>query len=484
MALGPIAGCGGTNELLVPSNPGTNPAPSGGNLVQGRLEIGYSTFSIGGTLFTARCYNGQLPGPTFRAKPGDTLEITVVNNLPPNPDPVPPNINIPHHFNTTNLHFHGSHVDPSEDNIFPEIEPGQQRVYTYHIPDDQAIGTHWYHPHKHSAVAVQMFSGMAGFVIIEGGVDELPEVAAAKEVPVLLNELMIGNANGNFPNAVPDFTSLGVFQSESTRTFVLNGELLPVFKIRPGEVQRWRFLHAGVSQVVPLEIQGHTLHTIAYDGITYDQVLPETEVVLAPANRVDFLLKGGAPGTYPIMKNAFNQVGMNNTPAVQLGTLVVEGDPTDMPLPSELPGPQHARLLPIADAEITGSRTVTYDFQQPSAEGFPNFPVLATVDGVRFDPNVVGQTVTLGAVEDWTLVNPSPASHPFHIHINPFQVVSINGQLQNPRRWQDTVLIPQMGSVVIRHRFTDYTGKYVNHCHFLAHEDMGMMQVVEVVPPQ
>jgi FtsP/CotA-like multicopper oxidase with cupredoxin domain len=34
----------------------------------------------------------------------------------------------------------------------------------------------------------------------------------------------------------------------------------------------------------------------------------------------------------------------------------------------------------------------------------------------------------------------------------------------------------------MRTRFSDYTGQYVLHCHILAHEDRGMMELVEVVP--
>jgi FtsP/CotA-like multicopper oxidase with cupredoxin domain len=37
------------------------------------------------------------------------------------------------------------------------------------------------------------------------------------------------------------------------------------------------------------------------------------------------------------------------------------------------------------------------------------------------------------------------------------------------------------GSVKMRSRFADYTGKYVLHCHILGHEDRGMMQLVEVI---
>jgi FtsP/CotA-like multicopper oxidase with cupredoxin domain len=47
---------------------------------------------------------------------------------------------------------------------------------------------------------------------------------------------------------------------------------------------------------------------------------------------------------------------------------------------------------------------------------------------------------------------------------------------------QDTVVLPPHGEVVIRTAFLDFTGKFVFHCHILAHEDGGMMAVVEVVP--
>ena len=47
--------------------------------------------------------------------------------------------------------------------------------------------------------------------------------------------------------------------------------------------------------------------------------------------------------------------------------------------------------------------------------------------------------------------------------------------------WKDTVLLPNDGtSIHIRARYTDFVGKFVLHCHILAHEDMGMMELVEV----
>ena len=73
--------------------------------------------------------------------------------------------------------------------------------------------------------------------------------------------------------------------------------------------------------------------------------------------------------------------------------------------------------------------------------------------------------------------------HMFHIHTNPFQVIEVSGQAQADRVWRDTVVVPRPakgGSVVIRSRFLDDTGVFMLHCHMMNHEEMGMMQAVEV----
>jgi FtsP/CotA-like multicopper oxidase with cupredoxin domain len=73
--------------------------------------------------------------------------------------------------------------------------------------------------------------------------------------------------------------------------------------------------------------------------------------------------------------------------------------------------------------------------------------------------------------------------HMFHIHTNPFQVVEVSGQSQADRPWRDTAVVPRPakgGSIVIRSRFLDYTGVFMLHCHMMNHEEMGMMQTVEV----
>ncbi len=95
----------------------------------------------------------------------------------------------------------------------------------------------------------------------------------------------------------------------------------------------------------------------------------------------------------------------------------------------------------------------------------------------------------LDTVEEWTLINESEYDHPFHIHVNGFQVMSVDGRPVRANGHQDVVNIPKQhiengklvdGRVVIRQRYKDYTGWFVFRCHILEHEDVGMMAAVQV----
>ena len=66
--------------------------------------------------------------------------------------------------------------------------------------------------------------------------------------------------------------------------------------------------------------------------------------------------------------------------------------------------------------------------------------------------NRVDQLVALGTTEEWTVRNTSAEQHPFHIHQDDFQVVSVNGEPYAAHSEQDTVVVPIGGEVVIRMR--------------------------------
>jgi FtsP/CotA-like multicopper oxidase with cupredoxin domain len=450
------------------------------------LRARYAYKDVGGYRLFMRTYEGTIPGPTLRLRRGDALRIRLVNDLPPNRDPMPANIDQPHHLNTTNFHFHGSHVSPSgiADNVMRSMEPGQSCEIEIAIPADHTAGTYWYHPHHHGSADVQVASGMAGMVIVDGDFDSVPEIAAARERLMILGEVVFDGFG-----MIESLDTL--FPETAVRFLTLNGQRSPTIAMRPGEVQRWRLLHAGYQDDIFLALQGHRLHPIARDGIalarmdqpeirTADHVKEDpTAILMAPGQRIDLLVQAGAPGTYELRALPYDQGYAS--PHGLVARVVVAGEPLAMQLPETLPP---SPLAAIRDEEITGRRRLTFSSTAPEAADSEHWQEYTfQIDGRNFDMNRVDQRVPLGAVEEWTIVNRHLHDHIFHIHANPFQLIKVNGDALAEPVWYDTVVLPRNGSLTFRSRFLDFTGRFMLHCHMMNHEELGMMQVVEVYKP-
>jgi FtsP/CotA-like multicopper oxidase with cupredoxin domain len=255
-----------------------------------------------------------------------------------------------------------------------------------------------------------------------------------------------------------------------------------------------------------------------------------TGVVLAPGNRASVLVQAGAPGTYYLRTLKF-EMGLDESILAEdiLAEVVVVDEPRPMALPSA-PLPVPATLAAITDDELASAgglkRSIVMRFlyldpliTSPPPDALLNpgnerddwvyntggtaigdevFALGAAGEQASIAPGMpreyipfqsgraMRQTVALGSVEEWTIFNMNNVRHPFHIHVNPFQVVKINGQPVDPY-WADTIALPPGGSaaaptsVTFRTRFRDFSGSFVMHCHMLVHEDMGMMQMIEVI---
>ena len=434
------------------------------------LHVAYAYHDIGGYRLSLRTYEGSTPGPTLRVQPGDTIKLTLINDLLPNRDVVPVNGDLPHHFNTTNIHVHGMHVSPAgiADNVLRSMEPGASYDVEIAIPDDHPRGTYWYHPHHHGSADVQISSGMAGALIVDGDFADVPEIAAARARVLVLNEVIfdnfgtIENYDTVWPEAVPRFLAI-------------NGQREPIIRMRPGEVQRWRIVQACHESDLRLALEGHALHAIAYDGIPLSTIEQHDSLVVVPGQRADVLVRAGEPGEYQLAAVA-NDQGYPS-PTGPLARVVVSGAPLPMDLPTVLPAPP---LSPIDDGELTGARRIVLSTRNPEYPPAANFEEFAfLIDGQQFDINRVDQAITLGSVEEWTVVNDDEADHIFHIHTNPFQVMAVNGEAPAVPLWRDTVIVPRHGDLTFRSRFLDFTGKSVLHCHMMNHEELGMMQLIE-----
>jgi FtsP/CotA-like multicopper oxidase with cupredoxin domain len=140
-----------------------------------------------------------LVGPTIRLNPSETVRITLINKLPDDACVAPQDThNIPNCFNVTNLHGHGLHVSPvgNGDNVLLEIGPGQSFQYEYNIAADHPAGTYWYHAHRHGSTALQVSSGMAGALVING--NRKPELMPSGALlPGDIDTLLVTTAQGS-----------------------------------------------------------------------------------------------------------------------------------------------------------------------------------------------------------------------------------------------------------------------------------------------
>lgn len=451
----------------------------------------------------------------------------------------------------------------------------------------QAPGTHWYHAHKHGSTAINVSNGMTGVFIIEGDYDAAFDAYYGagwmrKQPVMMINQL------GVSPNLYAG--------TRGPLPLQVNGRPQPTITMNSGEVGLWRIANgasrSGAYFVGPP--QGFEWKQTAQDGVQFS---PENyaanlnrPILLASGNRADLLVKapvitGPTPQSFDVMVrqsvNDAESLGINN-PASALFTVVVQpgpapSGPTGTFVPQDRAPAFPTYLSDIKQGDVQGTKIVRFKSLNPNPPptGAKAPFIQHTINDKKFDGSV-GEQVTLNTVEEWTIVNetpssgslgPGPINHPFHIHINPFQVVEVfdplaawidpatgkpviqnpgtsnatytpqyivqptspattanpivagtqyrltNGQCwldpNAPASWQPctppdsknaiwwdvfpipngvtttnasgaTITIP--GYFKMRSRFVDFTGQYVIHCHILAHEDRGMMNVVAVVP--
>jgi suppressor of ftsI len=205
-------------------------------------------------------------------------------------------------------------------------------------------------------------------------------------------------------------------------------------------------------------------------------------LVLPAGKRFDVLVTGGENGTYPFKLHPYNGSGFSANSEVTLATVKVQGNAG-----AEAAKVKPSSLVPrhdLGDLEIQAKRTLVFN-GSPDNNTANRFGDVGTnqINGQVFNHSRVDYRVNLGDLEEWTLRNTDTEDHAFHIHVNDFQVMSVNGQPHNAHGLQDTVTIPQGGEVVVRIPFKDFVGKFVYHCHILPHEDTGMMGIVEVIDP-
>ena len=406
--------------------------------------------SIPGTSRRALTYNGLLPGPQLELEPGDLVQLELHNRLK----------------NPTNLHFHGLHIPPNgtADNVFLRVTPGQKQSYSFTLPDNHPAGLFYYHPHHHGTVADQVFGGLGGALLVRGELDRIPEVQAAQEEVLVLKDLPAANEG----------SGSGVMLGREGSILSVNGQVNPELQVAAGGLLRLRLLNASNARFWRLALEGHTMHLIATDGGALEQPVPLQELLLVPGERADVLVQVAPEGgrfrlsNLPYRRLGRPGMGMRRPVTDQhqtdiVATVSTNGAVTPQPLPQ--------RLLRVEELS-SPVRTRRFVMNHGMV---PSMGMAFLINGERYSHARIDTRVRLGETEDWELVNTGVMDHPFHLHVNPMQVISRNGRPEPYRAWRDVVLVRSGETVRVRTRFNDFVGKSVYHCHIFDHEDLGMM---------
>lgn len=310
----------------------------------------------------------------------------------------------------------------------------------------------------------------------------------------------------------------------------------PSIDPRPGEHLAAENMEAFVQANCGNQTQFFNL--VAADGLTMKKAMLTRNATMQPGYRWDALVSFPVEGEYcmlDVTSQSTESVGglpsfvrllgivkvTKDQDNVQRGTVTEQlVDAAQRTMPADVRdaviadlnnGLTLTRFSPhktIDQSELSGGQQLTFDILG-STTPTPQFTVANQLVGSAgynpqpYNPARLDRKLTLGTAEEWKLTS-NGVGHPFHIHVNPFQIVSIvrnanpsvdvsapgavdlSNDPQYPGlkgMWKDTLWIKPGYTVTIRTRYERYIGDFVLHCHILDHEDEGMMQNVAIVLP-
>ena len=340
--------------------------------------------------------------------------------------------------------------------------------------------------------------------------------------------------------------------SRSGRFTGINGKVQPELAVaKVGAFERWRLVNAGVGESMRMRLYrldpaAPPLRTvkavdqvawrlryctgaalpmwqIALDGLTRSSAMKIDQAVLFPGERMDVLARLPEPGQYCLVNDTSRDdpKGINPSRMIAivgakgasrpdlegdtlLGSILVRA--ANRALAAKDQSAIRARVVgelgdglkltsftwhkPIAVAEVSGYREAILNVVETPTDAF------FRVNGQDYDHRRIDAVLPLGKAEEWRAASLNE-DHPLHIHVNPFQIVSIVDEqgrdVTDPKspafdpdylglngQWKDTILIKQDLRIAFRTRYERFTGDFVIHCHIMYHGDHGMMQNLRI----
>ncbi|KAF2271885.1 uncharacterized protein EI97DRAFT_497001 [Westerdykella ornata] len=418
--------------------------------------------------------NGQFPGPTIYADWGDTISVSVTNEL---------------ENNGTAIHWHGVRQFGSPDmdgtagiSECP-IPSGQTRTYTFKATQH---GTSWYHPHY----SVQYGNGLVGGIVING--------PAVSNYDIDMGVLTFMDW---FHEPIFEVNAATLHSSgpPTAQNLLINGTM--VYKtlgryhettLTPGMRHRLRLINTGFNNHVHVKLEDHPFEVIAVDFTAIEPYVTDS-LSIGIGQRYDVIIEA-------------NQT--NNSTARAIFHYDGSTTPVDISTTTELPTGCHdeANVEPwvrtavpqnvpeelllgfqsndttvgetLVQWLINGSR-IAVNHSYPTMQGL--------IDGVSDWPKD-NNVYKLGQANKWWYWviqaggETGPPDHPIHLHGHDFHVLGSarnrtwDGDIStlrfsNPPR-RDTAMLPSLGYLVLAFE-SNNPGIWLMHCHVPFHQSQG-----------
>ena len=487
------------------------------------------------------CYlaDGNVVAPTLRVNPtqadktillnltnqmtGESKPLTLQNDCILTRGMAPPN--------STNLHFHGLNVSPQchqDEVVKTVVTPNQYFQYQIAIPARETPGLYWYHPHVHMQSEDQVLSGLTGAIIVEGikkfnnRAAQLPErVFVLRDTPNTEQKCTYPYAPKCPPAKDISINSVPIRYLGSDQKGKPQYDPPAVIPMEPNQEQFWRVANTAADTYFDLQVTydgtAVPLELVALDGVPINadynkpqnQTLPVQHILLPPAARAEFIIKGPKANVkdaqFLTLKYDTGKQGDNDP---QRTIAKIDTQAVRSALVATTPAIAALTESQVDLTQVSGDRFSGLSQMTPvkqrtlyfSEEGDAFYITEEGKTPHVFDPGAPPDiTVTEGDTEDWIVENHAQEAHAFHIHQIHFLVLqspdsnevgtlrdTINLPTWNPDPNKPDLKKTPYPHVKLRMDFrgvkhgSSIAGTFVYHCHILEHEDKGMMAKIQV----
>ena len=419
-------------------------------------------------------YDGSYPGPTIMRRAGEDTKVTVINRLPLRGGQL-------------TLHFHGDHHESKHDGqpdsqLIPRYD---RKTYDFPLTEEgrpERAAFEFYHDHRMDRTGRNVWKGLEGLFIVKAPRERRLDLPGGEyDVPLLVADRSFDADNrltGGFtatmmatgPLAPPNDAHVGT-------KILVNGRFAPYLDVAAHRY-RLRILNGSNFSVYDFALSdGRPFTQIGTGNGLLPHPVQRQDILIGPAQRVDVVVDfRGELGKQIVLKSIARTdaapSGIGSREARIMQFRVTHRAPDTSRVPFDL-----SRIPQIKVPTKVAKRWVF------ALSGDEQSGTFWSVNGKPFDPARIDHRVKLGTTELWELHNAAPITHFIHLHEERWHTISRDGHRPPPweRGLEDTWRLDPGETVRVAAKFTDYTGKFMLHCHMLDHEDHGMMAQFSVL---